>query len=138
MRYDLLWDSLPTFRVNLLSPSSRTRLDPCIWDRQIVPKRRYGITITRCAISQKKAGLSYLTSEGQVRHKMFTVPLLSGCHTQTFHAVLHHPTECCSGLPCCLLVQCCYYFHFLHFLYRILCSSRNDLGRVLGVFEVFS
>ena len=48
----------------------------------------------------------------KVRHKMFTMSLLSGWSTQTFHAVMSHPKECISGLLCCLLVQYCFLFSF--------------------------
>ena len=51
----------------------------------------------------------------EVRHKMFSMPLLSGWYTQTFRAARHHPKEDTSTLLCCLLVQCCFYFHFLYF-----------------------
>ena len=60
---------LPTFRVYLSVPYSyrcfgTTQSVPTNpWDRYVVPKRRYEITITRCVITQKSAILSYFAAE---------------------------------------------------------------------------
>jgi len=51
--------SLPTFRENLLVPSSRVFLDFHLWwwDQLVVSKRQYGTTILWCIKSQKSGNL---------------------------------------------------------------------------------
>jgi len=52
---------IQTFQKNLSVPSSKTKKSPWRWDRQVVPKRRYGTL--RCLISQKRADLVYVAAE---------------------------------------------------------------------------
>jgi hypothetical protein len=49
-------NSVPTVRDNLSAPSSRVKKSKT--DRQVFPKRRYGITTLRCVITQKCAHLT--------------------------------------------------------------------------------
>jgi len=50
-------------------------LDPWIWDRYFVPKRREGITTTRCVIAQKSAVLSL---SDFVQIFLFGLPMVGG------------------------------------------------------------
>jgi hypothetical protein len=72
--------SVPTFRNNISVPLSKVKkskkkdflvlLDAWRWDRYIVPKRRYRITIRRCVISQKSAYLNYFAGEDWNHEKL--------------------------------------------------------------------
>ena len=55
---------VPTFRDSISGQRSRILefSDPLRWDQYVVPKFRYGITNTRCVISQKSAHLLYFAA----------------------------------------------------------------------------
>jgi len=60
LRYYKAWrgNSIPTFLDHLSVISTRVKMY-----REVVPKRQYGITLLRCVISQKSAGLNYIEAE---------------------------------------------------------------------------
>jgi hypothetical protein len=46
---------------------------PWRWDRQVVPKRRYEITTTRCVITQRSAVFIYLLRRGSLKSRNISV-----------------------------------------------------------------
>lgn len=70
-------------------------LDPCRWDRQVVPKRRKGITKRHCVISWNTADVTYFAAEAWVTYvsPTKTKSQYKRCHRTKFPMLLQHLTE---------------------------------------------
>ena len=114
LRMVVAWGSfVTTYRSNLHGRSSpRRKIDPWIWNRQVVPKRRYETTILCCVKFQNNANLIYTAVEAWYHACAVLFPCIHFCPLEfsvfwPWYCVVWQLSTKMENLTCQVFISCC-------------------------------